>query len=71
MNRPDGSCLFEEKPMNFLAPDGTMPAYWQSLFDGMGLPVPQGTPGTNPQDLSASPLLVTVRIGLPAAGRVR
>ena len=44
MNRPDGSCLFEEKPMNFLAPDGTMPA---------------------------SPLLVTVRIGLPAAGRVR
>lgn len=58
--RPDGSFLFENKPMNFLASDGSLPAYWQSLFDNLGIPVPQGTPGSNPQDLSASPLLVTV-----------
>ena len=58
--RPDGNFLFEERPMNFLAPDGSMPPYWESLFDRLGMPVPQGIPGTNPQDMSASPLLETV-----------
>ena len=62
--RPDGSPLFEANPMNFLAPDGTMPAYWESLFEGLGMPVPQDTLGTNPQDLSSSPLLETVPIDL-------
>ena len=58
--RPDGSYVFEEKPMNFLAPDGSMPPYWESLFERLGIPVPQGISGTNPQDMSASPLLETV-----------
>ena len=58
--RPDGSYVFEEKPMNFLAPDGSMPPYWESLFERLGMPVPQGISGTNPQDMSASPLLETV-----------
>lgn len=62
--RPDGSPLFEANPMNFLAPDGTIPAYWESLFEQLGMPVPQDTLGTNPQDLSASPLLETVSIDL-------
>ena len=60
--RADGSHLFEEKPMNFLAPDGTMPPYWEDLFEQLDMPVPQGVPGTNPQDLSQSPLLETVSI---------
>ena len=60
--RPDGNFLFEERPMNFLAPDGSMPPYWESLFGELGMPVPQGIPGTNPQDLSASPLLETVPV---------
>lgn len=58
--RPDRSYVFEEKPMNFLAPDGSMPPYWESLFERLGMPVPQGISGTNPQDMSASPLLETV-----------
>lgn len=62
--RPDGSYLFEEKPMNFLSPDGTLPAYWASLFERLEMPVPQGVPGTNPQDMSASPLLETVPVPL-------
>ena len=62
--RQDGSPLFEEKPMNFLATDGTMPPYWEALFEELGMPVPQGTPGTNPQDMSTSPLLETVPLTL-------
>ena len=58
--REDGQPLFEARPMNFLAPDGSMPPYWESLFERLGMPVPQGVPGTNPQDMSASPLLETI-----------
>ncbi len=47
--RPDGSYVFSEAPMNFLAPDGTMPEYWNELFELLGQPVPQGVPGTNPR----------------------
>lgn len=63
----DGSFLFEEQPMNFLSADGSLPPYWEELFARLGMPVPQGLPGTNPQDLSRSPLLETVRI--PMMGR--
>ena len=70
--RPDGSFLFEEKPMNFLAPDGSLPPYWKDLFARLDMPVPQGVPGTNPQDMSLSPLLRDVPISLTAnAQRVR
>ena len=61
---PDGTCLFEEAPMNFLAPDGTVPAYWEQLFEDLGMEVPQGVPGTNPQQMSQSPLLVEVETDL-------
>lgn len=61
---PDGTCLFEEAPMNFLAPDGTVPPYWEQLFEDLGMEVPQGVPGTNPQQMSQSPLLVEVETDL-------
>ena len=61
---PDGTCLFEEAPMNFLAPDGTVPPYWEQLFEDLGMEVPQGVPGTNPQQMSQSPLLVEVETEL-------
>ena len=51
--------------MNFLDPDGQMPAFWVQSFERQGMPVPQGVPGTNPQDMSSSPLLETVEIDLP------
>ena len=52
-----GKPVFESRPMNFLAPDGTMPPYWEWLFGQLGMDVPQGLPGTNPQDMSKSPNL--------------
>ena len=55
--RPDGSYLFDAAPMNFLSSDGFLPPYWKELFERLDMPVPQGLPGTNPQDMSQSPLL--------------
>lgn len=49
---PDGSPRFETRPMNFRAPDGTMPRYWTELFERLGEPVPQGVAGTNPNDMA-------------------
>ena len=57
-----GKPVFPSKPMNFKAPDGTMPPYWEWLFGELGMPVPQGVPGTNPQGMAASPLLKTIPV---------
>ena len=59
-----GAAVFESEPMNFLAADGTMPPYWEQLFEAMGMAVPQGVPGTNPQRMSESDRLKTVPVSL-------
>lgn len=59
-----GEYLFDENPMNFLDDEGNMPVYWTQLFALIGQEVPQGLPGTNPQDMSTSPLLETVDVEL-------
>ncbi len=56
----DGESLFESRPMNFKDADGVIPEYWEWLFGKLGMPVPQDEPGTNPQDMAASPLLKEV-----------
>lgn len=56
----DGNWVFESQPMNFLAPDGTMPRYWEWLFDRLGMEIPQGVPGTNPQNMFEAPCLTPV-----------
>lgn len=56
----DGHCWFEPQPMNFKNREGEYPSYWVRLFDRIGEPIPQGEPGTNPQDLHASPDLIHV-----------
>lgn len=61
---PAGDYIFSEAPMNFLAPDGTMPVYWEQLFDILGIPVPQGIPGTNPKAMSEEPCLKKVNVSL-------
>lgn len=53
----DGMPLFAMLPMNFLDAEGRLPDFWERLFDRLGEPVPQGVPGTNPTDMSRSPLL--------------
>ena len=59
-----GEPVFDSQPMNFLAPDGTMPPYWEQLFSKLGMDVPKGVPGTNPQRMSESARLKTVPISL-------
>lgn len=60
--REDGSHIFEARPMNFRAPDGTMPAFWEELYGRLGMDVPEGMPGTNPADMARDPRLEDVDI---------
>lgn len=55
--RPDGSHIFSCQPMNFLDSEGNLPEYWKELFEKLQMDVPQGIPGTNPEDLSHSTTL--------------
>ena len=62
--KADGAYLFGNKPMNFRNAEGEFPLYWQQLFALIGQEIPQGLPGTNPQDMSAEPVLRTVSTNL-------
>ena len=53
----NGNHLFEAVPMNWRAPDGTVPQYWVDHFRRLNVPIPEGLPGTNPTAISRSPLL--------------
>lgn len=57
---PDGRPRFTAKPMNFRAEDGSMPRYWTELYERLGEPIPEGEPGTNPDDMAAEELLYEV-----------
>lgn len=65
--KSDGRHIFTEQPMNFLSPDGTMPEYWNELFAILGMPVPQGLPGTNPRGMMEEKCLKRVRADLMPA----
>ncbi len=58
----DSTRIFPAKPMRFRAADGTMPQFWTDLFHRLGTSVPEGVPGTNPNDMSRFRLLHTVRV---------
>ena len=49
--------IFPTKPMNWRDDEGNLPEYWIKHFEEFGIPVPEGVPGTNPTDMSRSPLL--------------
>ena len=49
--------IFPSKPMNWRDAEGNLPEYWIKNFEELGIPVPEGVPGTNPADMSRSPLL--------------
>lgn len=49
--------LFKAAPMNWRDADGNLPQYWVKHFKKLKMPVPEGVMGTNPTDLSRSPLL--------------
>lgn len=56
----DGSHLFPARPMNFRAADGSMPVFWTELFARQGDTIPQGVPGTNPNELAREPELIEI-----------
>ena len=58
----DGTPLFQTIPMRFSGPDGAPLPYWESHYAKLGLPIPEGAPGTNPNQLAASPLLRPVPV---------
>lgn len=53
----EGSHIFKSVPMRFRDADGNMPEFWTRLYEKLEMEVPEGTPGTNPNDLSADPRL--------------
>ncbi|WP_299221110.1 YiiX/YebB-like N1pC/P60 family cysteine hydrolase [uncultured Alistipes sp.] len=54
---PEGRRIFEARPMNFRSADGSMPGFWTELFERLGEPIPEGVPGTNPNDMAREPIL--------------
>ena len=44
----------------FHGADGTLPQFWADLFDQLGEQVPEGLPGTNPNDMAREELLEEV-----------
>ena len=57
-----GAPLFTTIPMTFKGADGAMVPYWVSHYAALGVAIPEGEPGTNPNDLSRSPLLTPVPV---------
>ena len=49
--------LFTARPMNFRTADGRLPQFWIDHFAAMDQPIPEGVPGTNPQDMSREKIL--------------
>lgn len=56
----NGSPLFTARPMNFRTANGTLPRFWAELFEQLGEPVPEGIPGTNPNDMAKEKILKEV-----------
>lgn len=56
----DGKPVFTAKPMNFRDADGNLPQFWIDLFNKLDEPVPEGVPGTNPNDMSKENILTEV-----------
>ena len=55
-----GNHLFQSRPMVFRDKKGRIPRYWKRHFRKLGQPVPESVPGTNPSDMSQSPILEKV-----------
>ncbi len=56
----DSTHLLGSRPMTFRAADGTLPAFWAEHFAALGIPVPEGVAGTNPNDMAHDPAVKIV-----------
>lgn len=55
-----GKRIFTANPMNFYDEKGNLPEFWVQNFKKLGISVPQGVLGTNPNDMSKSPQIERV-----------
>lgn len=55
--REDGSPVFHAHPMTFKGPDGETDPYWIRYYERLEQEIPEGVPGTNPNDMSREPVL--------------
>lgn len=63
--------FFELQPMTYISPvtGKTFPA-WETYFNALGVPIPEGKPGINPGGISRSPYLhIFYPYGLPECGK--
>lgn len=51
----DSTHLLGSRPMTFRTAGGELPAYWAEHFAALGIPVPEGVEGTNPNDMAHDP----------------
>ena len=56
----DSTHLLRSRPMTFRTADGELPAYWAEHFAALGMPVPEGVAGTNPNDMAHDPAVEIV-----------
>jgi len=52
-----GAPLFTANPMTFRDSTGQTLPYWTEYYRALGKEIPEGVPGTNPNDLSRDPIL--------------
>ncbi|MDE6508044.1 MAG: hypothetical protein K2L04_06245 [Alistipes sp.] len=52
--------IFPARPINFRTADGSMPVFWIELFEKLGEEIPEGLPGTNPNDMARDSTLTEV-----------
>lgn len=53
----DSTHLLRSQPMTFRAADGSFPAYWISHFGRLGMEIPEGVEGTNPNAVAQDPAI--------------
>ncbi|MDE6861266.1 MAG: hypothetical protein K2J31_00770 [Alistipes sp.] len=53
----DGRHIFTSRPMTFKGADGRYDKFWIELFESLDMDIPEGVPGTNPQDMSKEEIL--------------
>ena len=57
---PDGSPAFTARPMSFRDSSGNIAPFWMDYYEKMGTDIPEGLPGTNPNDMYRDPVLYPV-----------
>ena len=51
----EGQLIFTPEPMSFHDADGNILPYWAEFYASLGLPVPEGEPGSNPVAIATHP----------------